>query len=76
MLEDADGLSPVTTFIETVNSTVDPQLLYQCIDEDAVVIEVTFGPRGSMAFALTREGFNKYTTDQHAQSTCADQPCG
>jgi CHAT domain-containing protein len=59
LLEDADELSPATAFIETVNSTVDPQLLYQCIDEDAVVIEVTFGPRGSIAFALTREGIQQ-----------------
>jgi CHAT domain-containing protein len=58
-LEDADDLSPATTFIEAVNSSVDPQLLYQCIDEDAVVIEATFGPRGSIAFALTREGIQQ-----------------
>ncbi|KAJ5757758.1 uncharacterized protein N7511_006452 [Penicillium nucicola] len=58
-LEDADELSPATISIDSMNSPVHPQLLYQCIDDNSVVIEATFGPRGSIAFALTREGIQQ-----------------
>lgn len=56
VLEDNGSFSHATKFIETANSTVDPKLLYQSIDDDAVVIEATFGPRSSIAFAVTKDG--------------------
>lgn len=56
ILESDEALSSATTFIETVNSTIDPKLLYKSIDKNAVVLEVTFGPRGFIAFAVTRDG--------------------
>ncbi|OQD86599.1 hypothetical protein PENANT_c007G01989 [Penicillium antarcticum] len=57
--EDADELSPATTFTESANSPAHPLLLYQCLNENAVVIEATFGPRGFLAFAVTREGIQQ-----------------
>ncbi|KAL4976645.1 CHAT domain-containing protein [Aspergillus desertorum] len=58
-LEKDGNLSHATTFIETVNSTIEPRLLYQSIDENAVVIDATFGARGFISFAVTREGIQK-----------------
>lgn len=55
-LEQDGNLSYATSFIEIVNSTIEPRLLCQSIDEDAVVIEANFAPRGCMSFAVTREG--------------------
>ncbi|PYH49981.1 CHAT domain-containing protein [Aspergillus saccharolyticus JOP 1030-1] len=50
-------LPPATTqFIVATNSTVEPRLLYGNIDDDAVVLEATFGIRGFVAFAITRDG--------------------
>lgn len=59
ILEQDDKLSSATTFIETVNAVIQPELLYKSIDEDAVVVEATFGPRGFVAFAITREGIQQ-----------------
>ncbi|KAJ5995255.1 hypothetical protein N7481_002232 [Penicillium waksmanii] len=59
ILEQDGNLSSATTFIETVNSIVQPQQLYESIDENAVVVEATFGPRGLVAFAITREGIQQ-----------------
>jgi CHAT domain-containing protein len=56
VLEEDGTLSSATTFIETVNYTIDPKLLYQSIDHDAVVIEATFANRGLVAFAVTSDG--------------------
>src|SRR6202012_6022093 len=56
ILEEDGALSSATTFIETVNSTIDPKLLYQSIDNNAVVIEAAFGLTGVVSFAVTREG--------------------
>ncbi|KAJ5536588.1 hypothetical protein N7513_009774 [Penicillium frequentans] len=56
VLEEDGTLSSATTFIETVNSTIEPRLLYQSIDRDTVVIEATFGNRGLLAFAVTNHG--------------------
>lgn len=61
VLEENGALSSATTFIETANFPTEPELLYQSIDEDAVVIEATFGPRGYLAFAVTREGIQHVT---------------
>lgn len=58
-LEKDGNISNATTFIETVNSTIEPKLLYQSIDENDVVIEATFSPRGFMSFAVTRDGIQK-----------------
>lgn len=58
-LEKDGNLSNATTFIETVNSTIEPKLLYRSIDENAVVIETTFSPRGFISFAVTRDGIEK-----------------
>lgn len=58
-LEEDGNISNATTFIETVNSTIEPKLLYQSIDENAVVIEATFSPRGFISFAVTRDGIQK-----------------
>lgn len=58
-LEKDGNISNATTFIETVNSTIEPKLLYQSIGEDAVVIEATFTPRGFMSFAVTRDGIQE-----------------
>ena len=59
VLEEDGALSSATTFIETANSTIEPQLLYQSIDENAVVIEATFGPHGFVSFAITRDGIQR-----------------
>lgn len=59
MVEGNEALSSATTFIETVNTTIDPKFLYQSIDENAVVIDATFGPRGFIAFAVTRDGIQQ-----------------
>ena len=56
VLEDNGSFSHATKFIETANSIVDPKLLYQSIGDDAVIIEATFGPRTSIAFAVTKDG--------------------
>lgn len=56
VLEEDGTLSSATTFIETVNSTIEPKHLYQSIDRDAVVIEATFGTQGLLAFAVTNDG--------------------
>lgn len=56
VLEEDGTLSSATTFIETVNSTIEPGLLYQSIDRDTVVIEAAFGNRGLLAFAVTNHG--------------------
>ncbi|CAL5870758.1 uncharacterized protein PFLUO_LOCUS4998 [Penicillium psychrofluorescens] len=56
VLEEDGAMSSATTFIETVNSTIDPKLLYESIDDNAVVIEAAFGMRGVVSFAVTREG--------------------
>ncbi|KAJ5620187.1 hypothetical protein N7510_004171 [Penicillium lagena] len=56
ILEEDGALSSATTFIETVNSTIDPKRLYQSIDDNAVVIEAAFGSSGVVSFAVTREG--------------------
>ncbi|KAJ5109324.1 hypothetical protein N7456_005999 [Penicillium angulare] len=58
-LEGDGTLSSATTFIDTVNSSIEPKLLYQNIDEDALVIETTFGSRGMIAFAVTKEGIQE-----------------
>ncbi|KAJ5647309.1 hypothetical protein N7490_003681 [Penicillium lividum] len=59
VLEEDGTLSSATTFIETVNSTIEPSLLYQSIDHNAVVIEATFGRRGSIVFAVTSDGIQQ-----------------
>ncbi|KAJ5176759.1 uncharacterized protein N7482_002636 [Penicillium canariense] len=58
-LEQDGTLSSATTFIETVNSMIEPRLLYQNIDANAVVIEATFSPRGFVSFAVTRDGIQQ-----------------
>jgi CHAT domain-containing protein len=58
-LEKDGNLSNATSFIETVNSTIEPKLLYRSIDENAVVIETNFSPRGFISFAVTRDGIQK-----------------
>ncbi|KAJ5759830.1 hypothetical protein N7520_006986 [Penicillium odoratum] len=58
-LEEDGTLSSATTFIETVNSTIEPNLLYQSIDNNAVVIEATFDSRGLIAFAVTSDGIQQ-----------------
>ncbi|KAJ5280213.1 hypothetical protein N7478_005585 [Penicillium angulare] len=65
-LEEDGTLTSATTFIDTVNSSIDPKLLYQNIDEDTVVIETTFGIRGMIAFAATRDGIQ----ETHQSSFC------
>jgi Uncharacterized protein conserved in bacteria len=56
VLEEDGTLTSAASFIEIVNHSVEPRLLYQSIDENAVVIEATFGARGLVAFAVTRDG--------------------
>ncbi|KAJ5689391.1 hypothetical protein N7462_003783 [Penicillium macrosclerotiorum] len=58
-LEKDGAISSATAFIETVNSTIEPKLLYQSIDHNSVVIEATFSARGFIAFAVTRDGIQK-----------------
>ncbi|KAJ5573867.1 uncharacterized protein N7459_008294 [Penicillium hispanicum] len=58
-LEQDGALSSATTFIETTNSTIEPRLLYQSVDENAVLIEATFGSHGVVAFAVTRDGIQQ-----------------
>lgn len=58
-LEKDGNISNATTFIETVNSTIEPKLLYRSVDENAVVIETNFSPRGFISFAVTRDGIQK-----------------
>lgn len=55
-LEDNDAMSPAMTFIDEASTTVDPRLIYQSIPDDAVVIQITFGVRGLIAFAATKDG--------------------
>lgn len=62
VLEEDGTLSSATAFIERVNSSVEPKMLYESIDENAVVIEATFGPRGCISFAVTRDGILHSTT--------------
>ncbi|KAJ5855619.1 uncharacterized protein N7529_009563 [Penicillium soppii] len=57
--QESEELSSTTIFIENSNTIIHPQLLYQCIDENAVVIEATFGPQGCIVFAVTREGIQQ-----------------
>ncbi|KAJ5304316.1 uncharacterized protein N7443_003976 [Penicillium atrosanguineum] len=56
VLEEDGNLTSATAFIERVNSSVEPRLLYESIDENAVVIEATFGSRGCVSFAVTKDG--------------------
>ncbi|RAH67001.1 CHAT domain-containing protein [Aspergillus aculeatinus CBS 121060] len=58
-LEGSGTSSSTTGFIAAASSTVEPQLLYQNINDDAVVIEATFGVQGFVAFAITRNGIQK-----------------
>ncbi|OJJ48340.1 hypothetical protein ASPZODRAFT_150590 [Penicilliopsis zonata CBS 506.65] len=43
-------------FIQATNASVDPALLYGCIPGNAVVIEASFSPHGSLIFAITSAG--------------------
>ncbi|KAJ5894517.1 hypothetical protein N7495_006208 [Penicillium taxi] len=58
-LEEDGTLSSAATFIDSVNSAIDPKKLYQSIDSNTVVIETTFGSRGMIAFAVTRNGIQR-----------------
>ncbi|PYH99985.1 hypothetical protein BO71DRAFT_341987 [Aspergillus ellipticus CBS 707.79] len=51
--------SVAISFIDATNSVMQPKLLYQSIEQDAVVIEAAFGTRGCIAFAVTRDGIEK-----------------
>ncbi|KAJ5657811.1 uncharacterized protein N7484_001460 [Penicillium longicatenatum] len=55
-LENNDCISPATSFIDATSTPIEPRLIYQCIPDDAVVIQITFGARGFIAFAVTRDG--------------------
>ncbi|KAJ5117601.1 hypothetical protein N7448_011233 [Penicillium atrosanguineum] len=55
-LENDDAISPAIGFIEEANTTIDPRLIYQSIPDDAVIIQITFGARGFIAFAVTKDG--------------------
>ncbi|KAJ5665315.1 uncharacterized protein N7477_007763 [Penicillium maclennaniae] len=62
VLEEDGTLTSATAFIDRVNSSIEPKLLYESIDENAVVIEATFGPRGCVSFAITRDGILHFAT--------------
>jgi CHAT domain-containing protein len=55
-LETNDAISPAMNFIDEASTTVEPILMYQSIPPDAVVIQITFGARGFIAFATTKDG--------------------
>ncbi|KAJ5117358.1 hypothetical protein N7448_010990 [Penicillium atrosanguineum] len=55
-LENDDAISPAIGFVEEANTTIDPRLIYQSIPDDAVIIQITFGARGFIAFAVTKDG--------------------
>ncbi|PWY86855.1 hypothetical protein BO70DRAFT_386141 [Aspergillus heteromorphus CBS 117.55] len=58
-LESGEHSSVAISLTDATNSVVDPKLLYRSIEQDAVVIEATFGTRGCIAFAVTRNGIEK-----------------
>lgn len=60
-LKNNDAISPALSFIDEASTTIDPRLIYQSIPDDAVVIQITFGARGFIAFAATKDGI------QHVQ---------
>ncbi|GIJ85075.1 hypothetical protein Asppvi_003930 [Aspergillus pseudoviridinutans] len=55
-IETGQVSATASSFIDVANSIVPPKLLYQSIDEDAVVIEATFGYQGFIGFAVTSDG--------------------
>ncbi|KAF7179905.1 hypothetical protein CNMCM7691_008957 [Aspergillus felis] len=62
-METGQVSATASSFIDVANSIVAPKILYQSIDEDAVVIEATFGYKGFIAFAVTSDGIQKIYQD-------------
>ncbi|GFF96259.1 hypothetical protein IFM53868_08447 [Aspergillus udagawae] len=62
-MEASEASSTASSFIHMANPTVAPRFLYQSIDEDAVVIEATFGNHGSIVSAITSNGIQKIYQD-------------
>ena len=72
VLEEDGTLSSATAFIERVNSSVEPKMLYESIDENAVVIEATFGPRGCISFCRHKGWYSAFCDKANSGvSTCA-----
>ncbi|KAH2472038.1 hypothetical protein KXW70_001305, partial [Aspergillus fumigatus] len=52
-MEASEVCAAASSFIDMAISIVAPKLLYKSINQDAVVIEATFGYQGMIAFAVT-----------------------
>ncbi|KAF7164861.1 hypothetical protein CNMCM5623_009288 [Aspergillus felis] len=63
-METGQVSATASSFIDVANSIVLPKLLYQSIDEDAVVIEATFGYQGFIGFAVTSDGIQNIYQDR------------
>ncbi|RHZ61825.1 CHAT domain-containing protein [Aspergillus thermomutatus] len=62
-MEASEVSSTASAFIDMANSIATPELLYKSIDDDAVVIEATFGYQGFIAFAVTSDGIQDIYQD-------------
>ncbi|GFF93953.1 hypothetical protein IFM60648_10256 [Aspergillus lentulus] len=62
-MEASEASSTASSFIHMANPAVAPRLLYQSIDENAVVIEATFSNHGSIISAITSNGIQKIYQD-------------
>ncbi|KAG2026263.1 hypothetical protein GB937_001771 [Aspergillus fischeri] len=63
-MEASEVCATASSFIDLANSIVAPKLLYQSINQDAVVIEATFGCQGLIAFAVTSDGIQNIYQDR------------
>ncbi|PKX96365.1 CHAT domain-containing protein [Aspergillus novofumigatus IBT 16806] len=63
-MEASEVCATASSFIDMANSIVAPKLLYQSINQDAVVIEATFGYQGLIAFAVTSDGIQNIYQDR------------
>ncbi|KAF4189667.1 hypothetical protein CNMCM7927_007351 [Aspergillus lentulus] len=63
-MEASEVCTTASSFIDMANSIAAPKLLYQSINQDAVVIEATFGYQGVVAFAVTSDGIQNIYQDR------------
>ncbi|KAH1654597.1 hypothetical protein KXX16_001388 [Aspergillus fumigatus] len=63
-MEASEVCAAASSFIDMAISIVAPKLLYKSINQDAVVIEATFGYQGMIAFAVTSDGLQNIYEDR------------
>jgi CHAT domain-containing protein len=63
-MEASELSATASSLIDMSNSIIGPKSLYRSIDQDAVVIEATFGYQGLVAFAVTSDGIQNIYQDR------------